>query len=398
MSETIEILGEKARAGWKDSRQIRQVYGIPPFYKLEENLRSAEHPYPNCIVHEAEAEKYDHVGGTNLLAVGEKGSGKSTLGLEISTHLMDVNDECVVWRGSPDRSEWLPLKPWTVLYLPANAEVTPTWRPTDMRADNGGEAAALEEIVKEVVYYDDLQDLLQQFDRHEFAVVYPDPTFSGCNEVMEQSGYCPHEVEYITPSAAEHDEQLKPTPLVHWWFAFNVARLEYGPYDWMSLMFDEAADLAPESARADKAQTYEKVMSLRRVMADSRKYFFSLFFFAHHEENVHSAIRRTIQWRCSMPDGTANPCRDNNDSPPVGYSAIPMKFDMLSGQDVGRGIVWTETNFTRFSWDDFPDPPEDTSRWLKIKLRDGNLNSAASARVPARATESAVTGRGVSDD
>ncbi len=53
-----------------------------------------------------------------------------------------------------------------------------------------------------------------------------------------------------------------------------------------------------------------------------------------------------------MPDGTANPCKSNNDSPPVGFRQIPMKFDMMSQQNVGRGLCWTETNFTRFSWDD----------------------------------------------
>jgi len=354
-------------ANWSDSRAIREVFGIPPWHKQEAQFETWQHPYPNVLVHEAEAEKYDHVGGTNWLALGEKGSGKSTLGLHTATRLMEINDETVVWRGSPDRSEWLPLKEWTTLYLPAGSEIDARWKPRDIRASAAGESADLEEVVHEVRYYNGLEDLLQMFEPHQFAVVYPDPQFRGCTEVMQESGYSPHEVEYVTKQEAEHDDELEKTPLVHWWFAFCVARLEYGPYGWLSLIFDETADLAPDSARADKAQTYEKVVSLRRVMADSRKYYFSLFFFAHHEENLHSKIRRTIQWRVDMPDGTANPCQENNDSPPVGFRSIKMTNDWMSSADVGDGLCWAENGFTPFSWEDIPVADEDKQRWLKIK-------------------------------
>lgn len=380
--------------GWGDARAISEVYGIPQWWKQEKQFTEYEHPYPNCIVHEAEADKYNHVGGTNWLALGEKGSGKSTLGLALAHRLMEANDEAVVWRGSPDRSEWLPMKPWATICLPANADIDARWKPRDMRKNPDGEPADLENIVRKVIYYDDLRDLLSQLERHQFHVVYPDPSFTGCNEVMRESGYCPHEVEYVPRSVADREDSLKTTPLVHWWFAFCVARLEHGPYDWTSIIFDEAADLAPESARADKAQTYEKVTSLRRVMADSRKYYFSLFFFGHHEENLHSQIRRTIQWRVDMPDGTANRRKDI-DSPPVGFRQIPMEQDMLSRKGPGKAICWTETNFTRFTWKDFPDAKEDRNRWLKVRTADGKSDKPS---VRARTSESVAATQGGSDD
>jgi hypothetical protein len=158
------------------------------------------------------------------------------------------------------------------------------------------------------------------------------------------------------------------TPTVHWWFAYLVSKLEHGPYDWTTLMFDECADLAPQSAANGQNQTYTKVEALRRVMAHSRKHYLSIFFFGHHERNVHDKIRRTIQWRIAMPDGTANPNQGDNHNSPVGFNQIPMYADMLSMQDPGRALCWTETNFTRFEWKDVPKFGADKDRWLKISF------------------------------
>lgn len=245
------------------------------------------------------------------------------------------------------------------------------------------------DVVDEVRYYDDVRDLLEQLEPGRFHVVYPDPTFAGCEQVMNDSDYCPHHVEFTPWYRAE--EPAEKTPLVHWWFAFCTARLGHGPYDWTSLIFDECADLAPDSARADENQTDEKVTALRRVMADSRKYYVSLFFFAHHEETLHSRIRRTIRWRVNMPDGTANPCQRNNDQPPIGFNQIPMRADLMSRQDVGRGLFWTETNFTRFSWSHFAVEAGDSDRWLKISPS-ASPSQAGTSR--ARIESTGLTGGG----
>jgi hypothetical protein len=373
-----------------DAKAIRNQFGLAKWSDLEESFDDRESPYPNCLVHEKPAQKYDHEGGTNFLAIGEKGSGKSTFGLEWATRLMDVNDEAVIWRGSPKRSEWLPLKQYATVCLPAGVDIDARWR-TGVRAE--GEPAELDEIVRDVIRYDGVIDLLDQLEPHQFYVVYPDPEFRHCNVIMRYSDWCQHEVEYVSQSEASDDERLEPTPTVHWWVAFLVGHLEEGPEDqWTSLIFDEAADLLPENAPADKNQTWEKVQTMRQVMADSRKFRLSVFFYAHHEQNVHSDIRRTIQWRVSMPDGTANPCRENGDTAPVGFSSIKMKKDLLSEQPVGHGIFWTETNFTRFSWDDFPKDPEEPD-WLQIKPRLAEQQS-----IRARVSDRRGPPGGVADD
>lgn len=377
---------EEPPQGWNnrrtDAEEIRHRFGIPQF-------KNDFHwsPFPNCLIHESATEDRgtSHVGGSNFLAVGEKGSGKSTWGLYWATRLMEVNDEAVVWRGSPTRSEWLPLKPWTRLFLPSGAEADASWKPIDISGVVDDSKATLEDQVREVVYYDDPRDLNDQLEPGTFNVVYPDPSFGGCKEIVDESEYFDGSVEWVPSWSADEDQE--ETPLVHWWFAWSIARIEYGPYFWTSLIFDETADLAPESARADTHETYEKVRSLRRVMADSRKFHFSLYWLAHHEQNLHSKIRRTIQWRLSMPDGTANPCKEHNDRPPVGFNQIPMIHDKLSSRPVGNLIFWTETNFNAISWSDIPDWPEDETRWLKISLSEpytrprGDLSSGGGGGV-----------------
>jgi hypothetical protein len=103
-------------------------------------------------------------------------------------------------------------------------------------------------------------------------------------------------------------------------------------------------------------------------MADSRKFYFSLFFLAHHEENLHSKIRRTMQWRIDLADGSANPCTEHNDQPPVGFNKIPMSAPILSSKDIGNCLFWTESRFNHITWDDIHEFPEDDRRWLKISL------------------------------
>ena len=205
---------------------------------------------------------------------------------------------------------------------------------------------------------------------------------------MAESDFCPKPVPFTPASKAE--ESGDATPIVHWWFAWMVAKLEYGPYDWTSLIFDEAADLAPDDAKADGDETYEKVQALRRVMADSRKFNFSLYFFAHHEVNLHSKIRRTVQWRVSLADGTANPCEANNDRPPLGFNNIPMTHDQLSHRSIGRGLMWTGQRFSRFSWDDIPVDRIDDDRWLKI--------SPSEPAAHARGSDQQASPGGVADD
>jgi energy-coupling factor transporter ATP-binding protein EcfA2 len=381
-----------------DAQQIRKTFGIAPFWSIEEQLEDYEHALPNSVIHTKDGDRWGHPGGTNWFVTGGKGSGKSTLALWLAAQLMDENDETVIWRGSQARSEWLPYRPWATLYLPSHCNAQARWVNEDVANRGEGEQADLREVVSEVYYYDGLRDLLGALDSHEFAVVYPDPLFRGCNEIMDESTYVQEPISYTPePEAAEPDDV---TPLVHWWVALCVARLEgWGDLmDWTSLIFDEVADLLPQSARANRNQTYQKVEVMRKIMADSRKYRFSLFCFGHDEPNIHSKIRRTFQWRVSTPDDTGNPTCTGSAKVPVGFSRIPMRANMLATKDPGFGICWTSTSFTRFTWSDVPDLVPDRDRLLKVELDTANIRARDTDSQRATPGNAGSQPEGVADD
>lgn len=344
-----------------DADEIRRRYGMEPYD--DDVWDSQEYAFPKCLNHSLpEANGWGHAGGTNFLGVGGKGSGKSTFGLYWGTRLMEANDECVVWRGTPSRSEWLPLRHWTTLWLPAGVDVDPVWKPRDMTQQNAGEPASLEDIVRDVKRYDDPTDLNQRLEPATFNVVYPDPSFTGCEEIMSNSDYVPTPVSFTTQDAAE--EPADATPVVHWWYAYFVSKLDDGPWDWTSVIFDETEDLAPQSARADAHETYTKIESLRRVMDQSRKFALSVYWLAQNEPDLHQKIRRTIQWRVATADESGNP---TDASGVIGFREVPMKYNILSSKSVGHGLLYQEQSFSPFSWPDISDPSV-SDRWLSISL------------------------------
>jgi len=355
---------------WCTARSLREVFGFSSFWDRIEVFDDHEWPYPSLIFHEEDAVRFNHDGGTNLLAVGEKGSGKSTLALWLAARLMQANDEAVIWRGAQSRSEWLPYAPWTTLFLPANADVDARWQHTSIRKRGAGEAADLENIVNKVRYYRDPSEIIEGLEEHSFNVVYPDPTFTGCNTIMDESSRVETHIQYVSRSDAQGDENQRRTPTIHWWVALMVQRIEQGPYFWTTLLFDEASNLVPENAPNDY-HLHDKVMAVKNVLDDSRKFLFSPFFFAHHETDIHSKVRRRMQWRISMP-GRANPTVGD---PPLGFGDVKMEDDMMSKSTVGHGLCYTEQNFSRFTWDDVSTSAElldlpDEKRFLKISLSD----------------------------
>ncbi|MFC7137572.1 hypothetical protein ACFQRB_16230 [Halobaculum litoreum] len=134
--------------------------------------------------------------------------------------------EAVVWRGSTSRSEWVPLAPWATVCLPASCDAEARLESTNSA---GSRSVALEDVVREVRYYEDPRDL---FENHvqpgKFHVVYPDPQMRGCQEVYED---CPYEYEL---------EFSDGDPVQHWWTAAVLARVHSGPYHFfVSFIIDE---------------------------------------------------------------------------------------------------------------------------------------------------------------
>jgi hypothetical protein len=383
----------KAPGYWEtDAYEIRQCYGIPEFDPQAfdphdpDNSDRVRLVYPDLICHEAKAHALDNNRGTDALIKGDRDAGKTTFGTNLAQRLMadqhgmtvghperdaveiaDHNDHIVVWRGSNERSGWLRLKKWATVYLPANADVEARWMnesdvPTEPIDD-------LEDIARDVVYYEDVYDLLDKLGEGKsgtFNVVYPDPSFSGCEQVMRETDRVAGTPRFR--SAGETSDGEDPTSVTHWWFAFLTARTEYGPMQWMALIFDEANDLLPSDASNDDDDHAKKIELLRSIWASSRKRLLSMFWFVHHEEAIHPKIRREVKWRIDMPDDEPNPRMEQRSSVPVGLGQVPMDRDITSKLNKGTALCYTAAEFTLFSWKDIPGFPEDEDRWLKVGL------------------------------
>jgi len=352
---------------WTDAYEMRMRFGIPQF-----DASAFEYEiYPDRLIHEKPAERTSSAGGTDWLKIGERGCGKSTDNLHWCCRLLDENDEKVVWRGSPSRSEWLPFRDWTTLWLPANADVSARWTFGDRDSINVS-ADGLEDVVRDVRYYDDVLDLVDGLSDHPkgtFNVVYPDPSFSGCSELTRRTSRTAETLPFTPEWNAGEDES--GTPLTHWWFAFALARVEFADNSWWtSLVFDELGELVPPNAEQDEHRTYAKLLLFRSCMIDSRRERLSFFGTAHRESQVHWAIREEFMTRIHMPDGSPNPRRKRSTSIPQGFSTVPMIADVMSDRNVGTALMYSENEFTLYQWSDLKgsDRVDDDDRTLKVSL------------------------------
>lgn len=323
-----------------DADAMRRQFGIPEFDPdaFEWGL------LPDVLIHEWDPSENRVAGGTDLFAVGSPGSGKSTLANYLPVRLQELNDEKVVWRGSPSRSEWLPLAPWTTLWLP-DRQASVTLQPTDPREEpvdvdiDDLEGTAIRDVRR----YSTPRDLNQRMDSG-INVVYPDPELYGCQAVLEDSA------RQVEPPSDREDLFSATDPTKHWWFSWALDRVDNGPHDWMTWICDEIGDLCPQTARKDDYGTYQKVELLKDSWVDARKHGLSIFGFGHSEADVHAMIRRKMRWRVAMPN-SANPTGAGGI---VGFQSVPMVSDITSDWGPGKALVYTESRFQQFRWKDMP--------------------------------------------
>ncbi|ELY47740.1 hypothetical protein [Natronolimnohabitans innermongolicus] len=367
------VQGRKARGDesapewWTDAYEMRMRFGVPQF-----DAEAFQYEiYPDRLIHEKPAEETSSAGGTDWLKVGERGCGKSTDNLHWSLRLMEVNDEKVVWRGSPSRSEWLMFAPWTTVWLPRNADVSARWvYESPSKSSERVTAGGLEEIAREVRYYDDVLDVVEQIGAHPegtFNVVYPDPSFAGCAELTRRTSRTSETLPFTPEWIA--DEGESGTPLVHWWFAFALARVEFADnYGWTSLMFDEMGELTPPNAEQDEHRTFKKLLLFQSLMIDSRRHRFSLFGTCHRETQVHWMILEEFMTRIDMPDGTPNPQKGKATTIPQGFKTVPMYADIMSDRKPGVALMYSENEFSLYRWADLKSSDDREDRVLKLEF------------------------------
>lgn len=333
-----------------DAQSIRRFYG---FGKFDPDVFEREHLVPNVLLKHWHPPTGHIKGGKDFLARGKPGSGKSTL----ANHIAAIGVEqgtTVVWRGSPSRSEWLPLAPWARVCLPRAARSIEIMLEPEDKSREVVELGLdeLEQMVREVVYYDNPLDLNHNVltappgdrskplgDSHgTFNVVYPDPMMTRCQEIYEESDVKEEGIEF-TPES----------PLNHWWFGWFMARIDYGPHSFMDWIADEFGEVAPTDVEKDEFGSYQLVNILRDKWVDARKNGLSAYMFVHDEAECNPKIVKKVRWRVQMPL-TGNP---TSKGAVLGFENVPMETDMMSRyKNPGTALMYDESSFEKFDWAD----------------------------------------------
>ena len=352
-----------------DADYLRRLHGMPRF---DPDAWQFHELGPQLFTHTWDG-GVDHLsGGHGCFAIGPEGSGKSTLGLRISEIEMDQNDSRVVWRAvTGSRSEWLPYAPVARVCIPAGYEPTAMVVPKERRRGSQGVEVDLEDVVREVVYYEDVMDLnLNVLGDGIFNVVYPDPEMRGCQWVYEEADRVVADKNGEVEFKGGHD------PVNHWWFGWGLSLVERGPFAWTAWMCDEVKSLAREGASNDKYGTLLKIELLGDAMEDFRKNGIARYFFGHKDKHVHNLWRDRIRFRIAM-NGTANPRNSRVSSIPVGFETVPMEKDMMAEADTGTGILYNEARWEFFGW---PNISKSIQGDLKVYLERESSSRATSSK------------------
>ncbi|TKX85755.1 hypothetical protein EXE43_11930 [Halorubrum sp. SS5] len=313
---------------------------------------------PNTTV---DASDLETTGGSDALIHGPMGRGKTTSVSTFIARWMEVNGEAVVWRGTPQRTEWLPFAPWAVVCLPEGIEYTVQLAPPE---DDSGFAETdfepievdLEDIVWRVERYSDLDDLNNNvLVSGAFHVVYPDPKFRGCEEITRKASECPP-LEYTSVWDSErrrHDPELdgeEATPTSHWWFSWlvhhNVNEKRSMRTTWVC---DEASNLFKHHASNDNGGLSTKIDAVSQQYVDFRRNGLSFVLLTQKPREISWMIRKKMRWGVTL-SGTDNPTGSDEI---IGVRP-PMSTEMTSTWKLGRGLFWTSGQYTEFGWDDLP--------------------------------------------
>ncbi|GGL26129.1 hypothetical protein GCM10009037_07200 [Halarchaeum grantii] len=284
-------------------------------------------------------------GGTDMFMHGEPGGGKTTLALSNAMWRMQVNNETFIWAesvdesGTNERTEWLAFAPYATLAIPEGLGTSVRVVPRDTTV--GSFTVDVEEIARDVIYYDSIHDLMTQLMPGQFYVVFPDPLHRGCEDVSKFNYI---NFEQVTPR--NEDGPDEPTDADQWWFAFVAHRISGDVYTHPTFInLDEAGNLLDPDAAKDVHQHYQKVKWFRDKYADARKKGVSFGYQAHALSEINKFPRQKIRWRVTM----------SGNAPPIGRKLpgdreCPMTADLTSSMDAGQAVIWKSPHFAEIKW------------------------------------------------
>lgn len=301
-------------------------------------------------------------GGTDALIYGPMGRGKTTVVQTFIARLMEINNEAIVWRGTGQRSEWLPFAPWTIACLPEGVEYDVQLAPPE--DDLGFSEAAqfdpadvdLEDIVWKVKRYSSIEDLNHNvLVPGAFHVVFPDPMHRGAHRATVDA----EETKVLEYTGAhESDDPAEVTPPKHWWFAWLVHHNSFGRSMRVAWVCDEASNIFEDHASNDDHGLADAIKAVSQNYVDFRRNGLSFVLLTQKPFEISWYIRKKMRWAVTL-SGASNPVNEEV----IGVTP-PMTSEFTSGWDLGKAIIWTGGEYADFDWDAIP-------RHLKVpgKLR-----------------------------
>lgn len=282
--------------------------------------------------------------GTDMDVHGEPGGGKTTLALSAYLWRMQVNNETVIHAesvdesGTNERTEWLSFAKVATIAVPAGLGATARIVPKDVTVPPF--EVPLEEIARDVIRYESIQDLIGQLMPGQFYVMFPDPLFRGCEVV---SPFVYNTFEDVTAVGEEGPDF--PTSADQWWFAFVAHRISGDVYPHPTFVnFDEAGNIFdPDASKA--TNHYQKIKWTSEKYADARKKGLSVGYQVHSLSDINTLMRKKIRWRVTM----------NGNDPPIGKTlpggrSCPMRKNLTQYYDPGEAQIWTNQKFAKIKW------------------------------------------------
>lgn len=363
----------------EDGEYLYQRFGMKPFWKAlraeeraqERGVRSEILSFPetylNAVVHLNDAEKAaleendfdffedttktrqkvleflaEHPGILSVIEDGGKdihghsrpGRGKTSFMNVIgAVQNIEINNDTVLWMLTLDELEALPLAPVMTILKPAGVEVTATAKPTKYTLPNV--EIPLDLVFRDVIEYEDPEDLFEKVVPGGIYGVLPDPHFRRCEELVRAT----------YRSAWEEEEAAKVTPLRDFIHAVLEVRAKRDVFlHPTTLIVDEFGDLVPENPEDNHHDEKEKVKEWPKRYGKLRKKNGSLFAVSHTLNEPDSRVLAKERWFATFPR-TPVPSSSR-----AGLGDVPLPKNKPKHIDVGTAYVWDSVNYVEVSW------------------------------------------------
>lgn len=342
-----------------DAKAIRtRRFAFPPLEPEEWYQRegmAVSGVYPDALIHTDDLSTVPDTitteGGTLVGIEAWLGSGKSTLVDQLATYQMQRGERIVV-PGRQKTSEWRRMKDWASVWLPANVQIDTRW----LEVVDAPEPD-LDRLCRDVRRYDGIRDLiskLQAQPRGTYNVVYPDPLFRQCEDVMDDVDAAGVQTPSFTPKGLPN-----PTPASNWWFPFLSAcvldrdrRDRDGEPNFMSVHLDEFKSIASRNPASgdENHYLYENVQILSEMLIEMRKANLSVYAYFQKAEKVsQELLSEFTHWMELSNAGRSNRVTKAESPPP--FRKVPMDYDLLSSRSSkGFGICYSGARFSEFQW------------------------------------------------